>query len=68
MCYIYFIHLLIDRKPVDSIISFLLTYLDLFGMQIDPDFFQSVFENVLKVYLTTHSDRCVNTGYLTTHF
>lgn len=59
---------LIDRKPVNMVISYLLTYLDLFGINIDSDFFQSVFENVLKVYMTTHSDRCVVLSYLIVYF
>ncbi len=37
---------------------FLLTYLRLLD-QIEADFMHTVFTTVLKLYLTTHGDRCV---------
>ena len=44
--------------PVQNLFAFLLEYLKLFE-QADGDFVHSVFSTVLKLYMTTHGDRCV---------
>ena len=46
------------RQPVQILFMFLLTYLRLLD-QIEADFMHTVFTTVLKLYLTTHGDRCV---------
>ncbi|KAK8825329.1 hypothetical protein WA538_003026, partial [Blastocystis sp. DL] len=43
--------------PVQNLFAFLLEYLKLFE-QADGDFVHSVFSTVLKLYMTTHGDRC----------
>ena len=52
------ISITIHRQPVQLLFMFLLTYLRLLD-QIEADFMHTVFTTVLKLYLTTHGDRCV---------
>lgn len=50
--------MLIRSLPVQNLFAFLLEYLQLFE-SVDADFFHIVFSTVIKLYLTTHGDRCV---------
>ena len=45
-------------QPVQTLFMFLLTYLRLLD-RIEADFLHTVFTTVLRLYLTTHGDRCV---------
>ena len=49
---------LIGSVPIQNLFAFLLEYMRLFE-RVDAAFFHAVFSSVLKLYLTTHGDRCV---------